>query len=208
MKVLITGGQGDIAKATVKKIEARGWEVLAPSRQEMDVSSIESVSQYLAGKNDIDVLINNAGFMVVQPIDKAAVENDVRTIDVILRGTFIVTGEFYKENPDATVVNIGSVAGTRAFRKWSSYCAAKSGVILATKCWAKEGKKAVCVSPSSTATKMRTPIFPDEDQSTILQPADLADVILKAIDGDFKWGSNIEVDVDNVEEVKKIKDEF
>lgn len=52
---------------------------------------------------------------------------------------------------------------------------------MATKCWADDGLYAVAISPARTKTKMRKSLYPGEDQTTLLEPADFAKVISKAV---------------------------
>lgn len=59
-KVLITGGSGDIAQAIKKQLEQEGYEVYAPSRQEMDVTDWDSIDRAMSAFRP-DILINNAG---------------------------------------------------------------------------------------------------------------------------------------------------
>ena len=42
-KVLITGGNGDIAQAIKEQLENEGYDVYAPSRTEMDVTDWDSI---------------------------------------------------------------------------------------------------------------------------------------------------------------------
>jgi NAD(P)-dependent dehydrogenase (short-subunit alcohol dehydrogenase family) len=64
---------------------------------------------------------------------------------------------------------------------------------MATKCWAEDGLYAVCISPARTRTKMRKNLFPDEDQSTLLEPSDFAEVIMKAVRMEYESGTHIVV---------------
>ena len=62
-KVLVTGGSRGIGKAIVEKYIQNGYEVFAPSRQELDLSCMESVENYVRAHKDdgFQILINNAG---------------------------------------------------------------------------------------------------------------------------------------------------
>ena len=57
--IVITGGQGDIAKA-IKNELMQEFEILTPGKEELDVTNIENVSKYF-DEHIPDVLINNAG---------------------------------------------------------------------------------------------------------------------------------------------------
>lgn len=200
--VVITGGQGDIAKAIAGKLEALGgYRVLRPGKTELDVTDITGVGAYFAGK-EVDILINNAGAVFVQPIGGCDLYKTKLALDVNLFGVFNCTAAVLKKNRNAQIINIGSSAATKLHGTWSSYCASKAGVVMATKCWAEDGVNTVCLSPGRTETKMRKGLFPNEDTATLLKPEDFADIVLRAIEGRYKAGAHIDVNVNNVEALK------
>lgn len=204
-KVLITGGQGDIAKAIISELNTRGgYEVFAPGRKEMDVTDSDRVWE-TAEKLKPDILINNAGYVVPMSIKDCDIKSEKTAIDVNLFGTFNCTAAVLSVNPHAKIINIGSSAATKVHGTWSSYCAAKAAVVMATKCWAEDGVDTVCISPGRTATKMRKGLFPDEDQNTLLKAEDFAEIVMKAIDGKYEKGSHINVTKQNVADLLEEK---
>lgn len=199
-KVLITGGSGGIAQAIKALLEENGYTVFAPNRQEMDVTSWESIDA--AMKNFIpEILINNAGYVVPQSIRQMDLENTKKHFDINVGGTFFCTGIALKYNPDLEIINICSAASIESHATWSEYCASKAAVAMATKCWAEDGLYAVAISPGRTRTKMRKFLFPDEDQSTLLDPTDFAKVVMKAVQKEYPSGENIIVRKQNVEQL-------
>ena len=53
-KVLITGGNGDIAKALTDLLKLEGYDVKAPGKNEMDVTDIQSIEACISNyKPDI-----------------------------------------------------------------------------------------------------------------------------------------------------------
>ena len=60
-RVLITGGEGDLAAAIADTFRRAGFDVRNPGRRELDVSSPESVSEYFSSAAPLDLLIANAG---------------------------------------------------------------------------------------------------------------------------------------------------
>lgn len=199
-KVLITGGNGGIAQAIKKQLESEGYIVFAASRTDLDVTdwdSIESVMKEFVP----DILINNAGYVVPQSIRQMDLDNTKKHFDINVGGTFYCTGIALKYNPNLQIINIGSAAAVESHATWSEYCASKAAVVMATKCWAEDGLYAVAISPGRTRTKMRKFLFPDEDQSTLLEPDDFAKVVMKAVHRDYESGSNILVRKQNVQQL-------
>lgn len=199
-KVLITGGSGGIAQAIKALLENNGYTVFAPTRQEMDVTSWESIDAVM--KNFVpDILINNAGYVVPQSIKQMDLENTKKHFDINVGGTFYCTGIALKYNPNLEIINICSAASIESHATWSEYCASKAAVAMATKCWAEDGLYAVAISPGRTRTKMRKFLFPDEDQSTLLEPEDFAKVVMKGVRKEYPSGSNIIVRKQNVQQL-------
>lgn len=201
-KVLITGGNGDIAKALTDLLNLEGYDVKAPGRNEMDVTDIQSIEACISNYKP-DILVNNAGYVVPKSIKEADLENSKRHIDINLGGVFYCTEIALKYNPNLKIVNVGSAAAVETHATWSEYCATKAAVVMATKCWAEDDLYAVVISPGRTKTKMRKSLFPDENQNTLLEPLDFAKVLMKAIRKEYKSGTHIVVRKQNVQELLK-----
>lgn len=199
-KVLITGGNGGIAVAIKELLQKDGYSVFAPGRLEMDVTSPESI-EAVVSEFIPDILINAAGYVVPQSVKDADLDNTKRHIEVNLTGTFLCTQIALKYNPNLDIINVGSAAAIETHATWSEYCATKAGVVMATKCWAEDGLYSVVISPGRTRTKMRKALFPDEDQSTLLNPVDFAKVIMKAVRKEYPSGSHIVVRKNNVHDL-------
>lgn len=199
-KILITGGNGDIAKAIKKELIKQGYDVLAPSRQEMDVTDWEKI-ELVIGNYRPDILINNAGYIVPETIKNADLQNTKKHIDINLAGVFYCTEIALKYNPKLDIINIGSAAAIETHATWSEYCATKAAVVMATKCWAEDGLYAVVVSPGRTDTKMRKSLYPNEEKNTLLNPIDFAKIIVKAVKKEYCTGTHLVVRKQNVEKL-------
>lgn len=199
-KVLITGGNGDIAQAIKTLLEQENYIVKAPGRTELDVTNWESIEKNI--KDFVpDILVNNAGYVVPRSVRNMDLENTKKHIDINIGGTFYCTGIALKYNPNLEIINIGSAASIETHATWSEYCATKSAMVMATKCWAEDGLYAVVLSPGRTKTKMRKSLYPDEDQSTLLEPIDFAKVVMKAIRKEYETGTHIIVRKQNVQQL-------
>jgi NAD(P)-dependent dehydrogenase (short-subunit alcohol dehydrogenase family) len=67
---LITGGSRGIGAAIRAELERRGCRVVTPSRVELDLGQPDSIDAYVKaqGRLAVDILINNAGINVLNPI--------------------------------------------------------------------------------------------------------------------------------------------
>lgn len=199
-KVLITGGSGGIAQAIKTLLEEDGYTVLAPTRTEMDVTDWNSI-EVLMKEFVPDILINNAGYIVPRSVKEMDLANTKKHFDINVGGTFYCTGIALKYNPKLQIINVGSAAAVESHATWSEYCASKAAIVMATKCWAEDGLYAVVISPGRTRTKMRKFLFPDEDQSTLLDPMDFAKVFMKAVRREYPTGTHVIVRKQNVQEL-------
>jgi NAD(P)-dependent dehydrogenase (short-subunit alcohol dehydrogenase family) len=61
--LFITGAGGGLGREFVRQYSGAGWNVIAPTRADMDVTDEKSIAAFVSrlGDTGIDVLINNAG---------------------------------------------------------------------------------------------------------------------------------------------------
>lgn len=197
-RVLITGGAGGIASAINDLLVSIGeYEVYSPTRRELDVTDSNQAEIVIRNYNP-DVLVNCAGYVKPQSIRQASYDEIKRHIDVNLTGVFYCTAAALGANPECRVVNVGSAAATTVHATWSEYCATKAAVAMAAKCWAEDGVYSVTISPGRTRTKMRKALYPNEDQSTLMDPTDFARVVLKGIRGEFPSGTHLVVHKEDI----------
>lgn len=165
---VITGGEGDLAKAVRWLLEADGWTVLAPGRAELDVASAESVNAFFSGVTSLDLLINNAGVIADGPLVQMSEEDFERVLDVCLKGAFLCSQKamwLMAKKRNGHILNIGSFAALYGTAGQANYAAAKAGLIGLTKSTAAEyGAKNVrcnCVLPGLLDTKMTQHLMSD-----------------------------------------------
>lgn len=139
---LVTGGSRGIGHAIVQRLELAGWNVLAPTRNELDLLSNNSIDKYLAGLNlRVDVIVNNAGINPISDIDNIKdtdVEDTLQTNLVaplrIIRGLVptMIANQYGK------IVNISSIWSTVSKAGRTVYAASKSGLNGVTRSMAVE----------------------------------------------------------------------
>ena len=115
-KVFITGGSRGIGKAITEKYEKMGYEVTAPSRQELDLSCPDSVEEYVKQhKNDsFSIIINNASCNLINYFECIKEEDMNQMLQVNLISPIRLLRGFLpamKELAFGRIVNIGSIWG-------------------------------------------------------------------------------------------------
>mgnify|MGYP005850984009 CR=1 FL=1 len=129
--ILATDCRPETAQETASTVRARGGSAAA---YRLDVTSQEDVRAFLAGIGDhpVDVLINNAGVQHVAGLEEFAQEDWDRVVDVILRGTCLMTRAVLprmRANGFGRIVNIGSIHSLVASPYKSAYVAAKHALL-------------------------------------------------------------------------------
>ena len=133
MRALITGGSRGIGKAAAKLFADRGYEVILPTRQELDLLDGNSVDRFVEriSLESIDTVVNNAGINeidLLENVSDAQLEQMLMT-DLIspirlLRGLI----PQLRKSPAGRIVNIGSVWAVVSKQGRSIYSAAKNGL--------------------------------------------------------------------------------
>ena len=177
---LVTGGAGELASAIVGRLSARGFEVLAPGRGELDVSEPESVESYFADRVDarLELLVNNAGLRRDRLMAKMSEEEWDRVLEVNLRGAFSCARHalrLFTKRRAGHVVSVGSYSALSGPAGQANYSAAKAGLIALTKSLASEGGRrgvrANCVLPGWLETKFTADVRPEVRERALSQHA-------------------------------------
>jgi 3-oxoacyl-[acyl-carrier protein] reductase len=158
---LITGGEGDLAKATRAELELQGFTVQAPGRRELDVGDAASVERFFEGAPKLDLLVHCAGVLRDRMLSNMTEEDFDAVLDVNLKGAFRVSQaalQTMAKYRRGHVVFIGSNSARWGTAGQANYAAAKAGLIGLTHSLAKEyGARNVrvnCILPGLLETKM------------------------------------------------------
>jgi NAD(P)-dependent dehydrogenase (short-subunit alcohol dehydrogenase family) len=130
----------------------------------------------------LDVLVNNAGVIVVKPVEETAPEEWERVLSTNLRGPYLYSRAFapaMKAQRDGLIVNVSSLSGVQGFVGESAYCASKFGLEGLTAALALElepwNVRVVTVHPGAP---MRTPMsettYDEEARRVWIDPAEIA----------------------------------
>ena len=123
--------------------EDEGYNVLGPTRQEMDLAYSSSIRSYLKKYSDtkIDILVNNAGINIVSELSDIKDEEWDQVLSVNLKAPRIILQiivEKMKESKWGRVVNVGSLYSHISREGRGSYTASKSALRGLTQTWALE----------------------------------------------------------------------
>lgn len=163
MRVLITGGSRGIGKAIAEVFACSGYEVITPTRDELDLARPESVEAYVHAhaKEPLDSLINNAGINDISRIEDADDVTIARMIEVDLLAPLRLIRGFIprlNESDCGRVVNIGSIWAVVSKPGRGLYSAAKLGLHGVTNALALEvapyGTLVNTLCPGFTATEL------------------------------------------------------
>lgn len=131
--VLLTGASRGIGKAIFEKLDNEGYQVIAPTRKELDLADKDSVKKYIENiKNkQIDILINNAGVNWPGNTGELTDDNIEDTIEINLISPIRLINSVangMKKRKWGRIVNISSIFGIVARERQILYCATKHGL--------------------------------------------------------------------------------
>jgi len=159
--ILITGGNGNLAKAFRECFESKGYQVAAPGRSSLDVSDRHSVGAFFGSiSKPVELVINQAGSLRDGPLLRMS-ENDWDTVlDAHLKGSWLVSQAYVASlgGRPGHLVQIGSYSGLVGPAGQSNYAAAKAGLIGLTQSlareWGSKGIRSNIVLPGFLETAM------------------------------------------------------
>ena len=219
---LVTGASSGIGEATALALARAGARVAIAARRrerldgvarriadlrseslvlEADVARPEEAESIVAKTVErfdrLDVLVNNAGVMLLSPIERARVEDWRRMLDLNLLGLMAATRAalpHMRKQKDGHIVNISSTAGRVANPDASVYAATKFGVGAFSEALRREVYKdnirVTIVEPGAVATELREHVPDPDTRQRIdtwatslrqLQSEDVAAAILYAV---------------------------
>jgi NADP-dependent 3-hydroxy acid dehydrogenase YdfG len=197
--VAVGARRQDRVDALAGRIEAEGGRALA---RRVDVSDEDDARAFVRAAHDelggLDVLVNNAGVMLLGPVAGADTEQWRRMIGVNLLGLLYCTHaalELMAQADGGHIVNVSSVAGRRATAGAAVYNMTKFGVHAFSEALRQEalhaGVRVTIVAPGYVETELqghnenplvvRTMESMREKIGDVLQAEDIADAILYAV---------------------------
>lgn len=210
--MIITGATSGIGFATFKymleKYPDNKFALIGRSVKELESFKSSSVRVYefslenleqipslidkiYADFGRIDYLFNIAGYTDPASLLETTIENLQKTYNVNVFAPIILMREcvkYMKLNNESKILNVASTAGITPRPGWLSYASSKAAVVSINSTLSQElaeyGIKMYCISPGRCATALRRKLAPEEDQSKIMQPIDVAKVIYNLMNED------------------------
>ncbi|MFA6626976.1 MAG: SDR family oxidoreductase [Bacilli bacterium] len=214
LTVLITGASSGIGEAIYNLYKEKGYRIIAPTIDDLDLSDRESVLSFIEKHKEekIDILINDAGVNFVNDIENVNLRDLDYMMSVNLFGPILLLKAFVpsmKKNKFGRIVNICSIWSQISRPGRSIYSATKRGLSGITETLAVELAKdniiVNSVSPGFTLTELtRRTNTPDEIKTInekiplgrMADPQEIARVVffLGNENNTYLTGQNITVD--------------
>jgi NADP-dependent 3-hydroxy acid dehydrogenase YdfG len=154
--VLITGASSGIGEATARFLAAQGHQVVLGARRAdrleqlaadiraaggvaeyrvldvTDMADVQAFADFARQKfGHIDVLVNNAGVMLLSQLHEVKIDEWNRMIDVNIRGVLhgiAAVLPLMREHKSGHIINVSSIGGHRVWPLCAVYCATKFAV--------------------------------------------------------------------------------
>jgi NADP-dependent 3-hydroxy acid dehydrogenase YdfG len=196
---LVTGASSGIGEATAEALAAEGASLALAARREdeltdladrlasegvetlvvpTDVTDKEQVESMIETTTEelgrLDIIINNAGVMLLEPVIEADRANFRQMVEVNLLGLMNATHAalpIMEDQGTGHIVNISSVAGRQASANGSGYNATKFGVNGFTEALRQEvnndGIRTTLIEPGIVDTELQDHIPDDDAQQSV-----------------------------------------
>lgn len=164
MKALITGASSGIGKDMAIYLSKMGYDLIIVARRKTILNEMENkistnvkvipldlseednleVLWNEVKNDDIDILINNAGFGLFGEFDKTDIDTEFKMIDVNIKAVHFLTKKFlikFKKEDKGYILNVASSAGFMPGPKLSTYYATKNYCLRLTEAIYEELRK-------------------------------------------------------------------
>ena len=139
---LITGTSRGIGSSIKEILQNDEIKILSPSRNELDLSSSESINKFLSEiSEDIDIIVNNAGILKVGKAEEFSIKDFQDILQVNVLAPFqIISGIVggMKRKKFGRIVNISSIWGEKSKSGRSIYSTSKAALNALTRSFAVE----------------------------------------------------------------------
>ncbi len=162
-RVLLTGASRGIGLAIQREFSSHGVEVVGPSRNELDLLSPTSITNFIGQSRElkVDILINNAGINFPERIERMDLDRWSQALQVNATAPFLLSQHFAKgmcERGWGRIVNLSSIFSLVTKEGRAVYSAAKSAVNGLTRTsaveWGRQGVLVNAICPGYIDTEL------------------------------------------------------
>ncbi len=206
---VLTGDVRDeLGEEHAASLRAQGLDV---TYQRLDVTSTDDWQAAIAwadGRGRLDVLVNNAGIVHVNPLEEETLERWNRIIAVNQTGPLLgmqAALPLMRRSGGGSIINTASVYGINGAEDYIAYCGTKGALLAMTKTAALElGKHGIRVNAIAPGA-IETPILVDEPVGRMVpltalkrraQPEEMSSIVafLASDDASYMTGSVLVAD--------------
>lgn len=209
-RVVVTHRPGGDAAETLRQVAAAGGEAVALALDVSDLASFDAFVSTLAdaigarwGSSGLDVLVNNAGVGLFDPLSDVTPERFDEIVGTNVRGTFfLIQALVPMMSAGAHIVNVSSSLTRHVSPATSVYAASKAAVETLTRVLAAElgplGIRINSIAPGPTATDFNGGAMRDDAglrdvlaERTALgrvgRPEEIGDAIAALVSRAMRW---------------------
>lgn len=208
-RYLITGASRGIGRAIAEKLSGKDVELLLHGRDTValaqtrkavepqcskvillvhDLATARGVSDLIAeaGREPVELLVNNAGIAVVKPFTEITSIEWEQTVGVNITAPFLLSQRFApRMPPGSSIVNILSVAAKSGFPGWSAYCMSKFALEGFSRCVREELRdrkiRVINIYPAATDTDIWNRVEGQWPRERMMNAAQVADAVAFAL---------------------------
>ncbi|MCK6255743.1 SDR family oxidoreductase [Fictibacillus sp. KIGAM418] len=130
-KVILIGRSLKKLNSVADSLAAQGFEAESCVCDITSMEEVKHVFDQLFQREDVHMLINNAGSGIFGPLEELSVDEIETMLDTNVKGTIFTAKTclpFFKDKQEGRIMNIISTAGLRGKVNESVYCASKFAV--------------------------------------------------------------------------------
>lgn len=170
-KVALISRNKEKLQSIVHDLNEAGYESIAIPQDLKEIEKLQNTMDDIYSYfGSIDILINNAGINITNPVENIT-ENDWDNIlDLNLKSVFFccqAAGYYLKKSVNGKVVTMSSQMAKVGYYNRVAYCSSKGGVTQLTKSlaieWAKEKVNVNAIAPTFIETPMTKPMFENKE---------------------------------------------